>query len=187
MGCHLLLQGIVLTHLSLQGREEAKSSPDPLMVGFTLGWSKWCSGEEKLLGQVQVHRSLERGLVGCGVLSIPPVATWKEGAHHSGALWALAKDKPIPRLRAKKKKNVAFEKVCPLPLGGTFAVKSVHGIFIPLIRPRQDLVHKFSRGNAFNKNLMGSGSSAESPYEFQVFLWSLVWAGAQLQSANGLL
>ena len=87
----------------------------------------------------------------------------------------------------KKKKNVAFEKVCPLPLGGTFAVKSVHGIFIPLIQPRQDLVHKFSRGNAFNKNLMGSGSSAESPYEFQVFLWSLVWAGAQLQSANGLL
>ena len=120
------------------------------------------------------------------MVSIPPVATWKEGAHPSGALQALVKDKPTPRLCAKKKKK-AFEKVCPLPLGGTFAVKSVHGIFIPLIRLRQDLVHKFSRGNAFNKNLMGSGSSAESPYEFQVFVWSLVWARAQLQSANGLL
>lgn len=59
------------------------------------------------------------------------------------------------------------------------AVRSVHGICIPLIQLRQDLVHKFSRGNAFNKNLMGSGSSAESPYEFQVFAWSPAWAGAQ--------
>lgn len=157
------------------------------MVGFTLGWSMWCSSEENLPRQVQVHRSLERRLVGCRVVSIPPFVTWKEGAHPSGALRALAKDKPTPSLHAKKKKKVAFEKVCPLLLGRTFAVKSVHGIFIPLIQPRQDLVHKFSRGNAFNKNLMGSGSSAESPYEFQAFVWSLVWAGAQLQSANGLL
>lgn len=66
-----------------------------------------------------------------------------------------------------------------------FAVKAVRGIFIPLIQPRQDLVHKFSRGNAFNKNLMGSSSSAESPYEFQVFVWSLAWAGAQLPPASG--
>ena len=86
-----------------------------------------------------------------------------------------------------KNKKVAFEKVCPLPQEGTFAVKSVHGIFIPLTQPRQDLVHKFSRGNAFTKNLMGSGSSAESPYKFHAFLGSLVWAGAHLQSVNGLL
>ena len=54
-------------HLRQQGREEAKSSPNPLgkrMVGFTLGWSMWCSGEENLPGQVQVCKSLECGLVG---------------------------------------------------------------------------------------------------------------------------
>lgn len=83
-------------------------------------------------------------------------------------------------------KEVAFEKVCPLPWEGTFAVKSVHGIFIPLIQPGQDLVHKFSRGNAFNKNLMGSGSSAESPYEFQVFVgpWLRQEPGYSLQMAS---
>lgn len=46
---------------------------------------------------------------------------------------------------------------------------------------------KFSRGNAFNKNLMGSGSSAESPYEFQVFVWSLACAGGQPRATNGLV
>lgn len=55
----------------------------------------------------------------------------------------------------------------------TLAVEPVCGIFISLIWPRQDLVDKFSRGNATNKNLMGSGSSAESPCEFQVPVRSL--------------
>lgn len=41
--------------------------------------------------------------------------------------------------------------------------------FYPSNTAGQDVVREFSRGNAFNKNLMGSGSSAEPPYEFQVF------------------
>ena len=36
-GLHLLLQGIFLTHLSLQGTEEAKGSPDALDGGFHSG------------------------------------------------------------------------------------------------------------------------------------------------------
>lgn len=156
------------------------------MVGFTLGWSMWCSSEENLPRQVQVHRSLERRLVGCRVVSIPPFVTWKEGAHPSGALPGWPRTSPHPASHAKRKK-VAFEKVCPLLLGRTFAVKSVHGIFIPLIQPRQDLVHKFSRGNAFNKNLMRLRQLSRISLQFQAFVWSLVWAGAQLQSANGLL
>lgn len=69
---------------------------------------------------------------------------------------------------------LAFEEVCPLS-GQKHWQSSLCGIFISLTRPRQDLVDKFSRGNASNKNLMGSGSSAESPCEFQVPLWSLAW------------
>lgn len=59
--------------------------------------------------------------------------------------------------------------------------------FYPSNTARQDVVREFSRGNAFNKNLMGSGSSAEPPYEFQVFVWSLACTGAQPQAANGLV
>lgn len=43
----------------------------------------------------------------------------------------LAKGKPRPGLC----KEVASEEACPLLWGGTFAVKSVRGIFIPLIQP----------------------------------------------------
>lgn len=75
-------------------------------------------------------------------------------------------------------REVASEDVCPLLWEGAFAVRPVRGIFMPLIQPRQDLVHKFSRGNAFNKNLMGSGSFAASPHECQVCAWSLACARA---------
>lgn len=106
------------------------------------------------------------------MVPILPVGRWREAAWPLGA---LVLGFPLAPSQGQAQtgfycKEMAFEKVCPLPWEGTFAVKSVHGIFIPLIQPRQDLVHKFSRGNAFNKNLMGSGSSAESPYEFQVFV-----------------
>lgn len=114
------------------------------------------------MGTCRIHR----------VVPILSVARWKEKAWPTGA---FVVGFPLAPGQGQAQtglccKEVDFEKVCPLPWEGTFAVRSVHGIFIPLIQPRQDLVHKFSRGNAFNKNLMGSGSSAESPYEFQVFL-----------------
>lgn len=91
------------------------------------------------------------------VVPILPVGRWREAAWPLGA---LVLGFPLAPSQGQAQtgfycKEMAFEKVCPLPWEGTFAVKSVHGIFIPLIQPRQDLVHKFSRGNAFNKNLMG--------------------------------
>lgn len=108
---------------------------------------------------------------------------WPPGALVLGFPWPLAKDKPKPSLCAKK---WPLRSVSPA-LGRNVCSQVCAWNFYPSNTAGQDLVRKFSRGNAFNKNLMGSGSSAESPYEFQVFVWSLACAGALPQATNGLV
>lgn len=157
--------------------------------GSALGWDVWHSSGETAVAR-RSPRSVE-ALDGARRIAerSPPTCYQVEG--QSGALCSSVLGFPLAPGQGQGPtvplcREVAFEKVCPPLWEGAFAVRAVHGIFSPVIQPRQDLVHKFSRGNAFDKNLMGSGRSAESPYEFQVFVWSLAWAGAQPRAANGL-
>lgn len=174
-----------LLHLSCDPRPLGRRRPARQPAGRFLPWVRTCGAaarDHRLLGQVQGQ---QEPWVGAGRIH-------REGTEGKNQPpWSLYSRLPSAPGQGQAQiqplcKATAFEKVCPLLWEGTFAVKSVHGIFIPLIQPRQDLVHRFSRGNAFNKNLMGSGSSAEAPCEFQVFIWSLAWVGARRQAANGL-
>lgn len=101
----------------------------------------------------------------CRVVSTPPSLP--------ASLWPLAKDNPK---RAASVQGSGFEKVPFLQAGHLQSGLCVEFLF--LNAAEAGFSAQVLQRNAFNKNLMGSGSSAESPYEFQVFVGP--WLGQGL-------